>query len=276
MSREERRLKERLKSVIELCRSVRETGLDPFSVDTDYILSVIREFFPNVKSLQDFCLDAEAIKELSSVIEEQSKWIERQSTTLYKDPFLLERGIMELGAERLAEVFLRSWHPIVALEQISTTSLKNSMDYWKDLLPLDVRWSKKGPEAVETGRASFEEVMRMGLISGRDFALELETLWVELKGRAGEAGRMRYWDFIGAGTYEETLWRAFLTGFLVSYGYATLEVDRIKEETYIIPYREQRGTQAPGPTTSIPILVDYEEWRRWREGEGGEEPTRGR
>ncbi|MFB0544039.1 MAG: hypothetical protein ACETVR_04585, partial [Candidatus Bathyarchaeia archaeon] len=166
MSREEKRLKERLRSVIELCRSVREVGLDPFSVDTDYVLSVIREYFPKVESLQDFCLDAEAIKELSSVIEEQSHWIERQSTTLYKDPFLLERRIRELGAERLAEVFLRSWHPIVALEQVSTTSLEASMDYWKDLLPLDVRWSKEGPEAVETGRASFEEALKMGFISG--------------------------------------------------------------------------------------------------------------
>ena len=278
MSREERRLRKRLRSVIELCSSVREVGLDPFSVDTDYVLSVIREFFPKVKSLQDFCLDAEAIKELSSVIEEQGNWIEHLSTSLYKDPFLIERRIMEMGTEGLAELFLRSWHPIIALEQMSTKSLEASMDYWGDLLPLDVRWSKKGPEAVETGRASLEDAMRMGFISGKDFALELEALWVELKGRAGEMGRMRYWDFIGAESYEETLWRAFLTSFLVSYGYAGLEVDRVEEETYIIHYGEQRGAGALGPTASLPVLVDYEEWRKWREkeGGGGAEPTRGR
>jgi hypothetical protein len=278
MSREEAKRRERLMSVIELCRLVKETGLDPFSVDTDYVLSIIREFFPNVKSLQDFCLDAEAIKELSSVIEKQSNWIEHQSTSLYKDPFLLERRIRELGGEKMAELFAQSWHPIVALEQMSITSLKDSMDYWKDLLPLDVRWTKKGPEAVETERASLEEAIKMGLISERDFTAELEALWEELKERVGEKGKMRYWDFIGAETYEETVWRAFIASFLVSYGYADLEVDRVEEETFIIPYKEQKGIQTLGHTASIPVLVDYEEWKKWREEKNGErvEPTQGR
>lgn len=278
MSREEKRRRERLESVIELCRTVKETGLDPFSVDTDYVLSIIREFFPNVKSLQDFCLDAEAIKELSSVIEKQGNWIEHQSTSLYKDPFLLESRIRELGGEKLADLFIQSWHPIVALEQMSITSLKDSMDYWKDLLPLDVRWSKKGPEAVEMEMASLEEAIKMGLISERDFTAELEVLWEELKGRVGEKGKMRYWDFIGAGTYEETIWRAFIASFLVSYGYASLEVDRVEEEIFIIPYEEQKGIQSLEHTASIPVLVDYEEWRKWREGEneGQAEPTQGR
>ena len=278
MSREEKRRRERLESVIELCRTVKETGLDPFSVDTDYVLSIIREFFPNVKSLQDFCLDAEAIKELSSVIEKQGNWIEHQSTSLYKDPFLLESRIRELGGEKLADLFIQSWHPIVTLEQMSITSLKDSMDYWKDLLPLDVRWSKKGPEAVEMEMASLEEAIKMGLISERDFTAELEVLWEELKGRVGEKGKMRYWDFIGAGTYEETIWRAFIASFLVSYGYASLEVDRVEEEIFIIPYEEQKGIQSLEHTASIPVLVDYEEWRKWREGEneGQAEPTQGR
>jgi len=278
MSREEKRRRERLESVIELCRTVKETGLDPFSVDTDYVLSIIREFFPNVKSLQDFCLDAEAIKELSSVIEKQGNWIEHQSTSLYKDPFLLESRIRELGGEKLADLFIQSWHPIVALEQMSITSLKDSMDYWKDLLPLDVRWSKKGPEAVEMEMASLEEAIKMGLISERDFTAELEVLWEELKGRVGEKGKMRYWDFIGAGTYEETIWRAFIASFLVSYGYASLEVDRVEEEIFIIPYEEQKGIQSLEHTASIPVLVDYEEWRKWREGENEAqaEPAQGR
>jgi len=278
MSREEERRKDRLMSIIELCRSVKEAGLDPFAVDTDYVLSIIREFFPNVKSLQDFCLDAEALKELSSVIEKQSSWIQHQSTALYKDPFLLEKRIKEIGSERLAEVFTQSWHPIVALEQMSINSLKGSIDYWKDLLPLDVRWTKKGPEALETERTSFEDARRMGFVSERDFTADLEALWKELKELVGEGGRVHYWDFIGAKTYEETVWRSFLVSFLVSYGYANLEVDRLEEQIFLTPYKEQKSVQFQRQTASIPVLVDYEEWKKWREekNEAPVESTQGR
>jgi len=278
MSRDEEGRRDRLMSVIELCRSVKETGLDPFAVDVDYVLSVIKEFFPNVRSLQDFCLDAEAIKELSSIIEKQSSWIEHQSTSLYKDPFLLERRIRELDSQRLAEVFAQSWHPIVALEQMSINSLKGSIDYWKDLLPLDVRWSKKGPEELETKRTSLEEARRMGFISERDFTADLEALWRELKERVGEGGSIHYWDFVGAETYEETVWRSFLVSFLVSYGYANLELDRLEEQIFLVPYKEQRSTLSQRQAASIPVLVDYEEWRKWREekNEAQARPTRGR
>lgn len=278
MPEEEEKRRERLMSVIDLCMAVKEAGLDPFAVNTDYVLSIIREFFPTANSLQDFCLDAEAIKELSSVIEKQSNWIEHQSTSLYKDPFLLERRIKELGGERLAEAFTQSWHPIVALEQVSITSLRDSMDYWKDLLPLDVRWTKKGPEALETEKTSLEEAMKMGFLTERDFAADLEALWGELKSRVREGEKIHYWDFIGAETYEETVWRAFLVSFLVSYGYAGLEVDRLEEETFLIPYKEQRSGQSQGRTSSIPILVDYEEWKKWREEKSEEQakPTQER
>lgn len=265
MSRREEKLRDRVLSVIELCKKAKDSGLDPFAVDADYVLSAIRDFYPNVKSLKDFCLDAEALKELSSIIEKQGNWIEKQSSSLYKDPFLLERMLMQSNTEQLAEMFLHSWHPIAALEQISVGSLRGSMDYWKDLLPLDVRWSKKGPEVVQTGRATLEDAFKMGLISQQDFAVELDSLWADLKSRTNSQGKLRYWDFVGAETYEETVWRAFVTGFLVSYGYALLEVDRLEEETYVIPYQEQRKVGGMTSTMSVPILIDYEEWKKWNE-----------
>lgn len=265
MSRQQEKLREQVLSVIELCQKAKDSGLDPFAVDADYVLSVIQEFYPKVRSLKDFCLDAEALKELSAIIEKQGNWIEKQSSSLYKDPFLLERRLKDSQTDRLAEVFLRSWHPIAALEQISIGSLRGSMDYWKDLLPLDVRWSKKGPEAVQTGRATLEDAFKLGLLSQQDFATELDSLWTDLKNRAGDSGRLVYWNFVGAETYEETVWRAFVTGFLVSYGYAYLEVDRLQEEIYVIPYKEQMKIEGTVSTMSVPVLVDYEEWKKWSE-----------
>ncbi len=70
------------------------------------------------------------------------------------------------------------------------------------------------------------------MLSDREFGEELETYWQELKHKTaekGKDGKIAYWDFIGADTYEETVQRAFLTGFLVTYGYATFEIDRLEE-----------------------------------------------
>ena len=142
------------------------------------------------------------------------------------------------------------------------------MDYWKDLLPLDVRWSKNWPASVELGRSSLDEAVKMGLISEEDFSSEIDNLWKELKAKLSGAQRMLYWDFIGSDTYQKTISRAMLTGFLVSYGYARLYVDRIEEEIYIAAYEDQIVGPPQNSTSSVPVLVDYEEWRKWSEKKG--------
>jgi hypothetical protein len=99
------------------------------------------------------------------------------------------------------------------------------------------------------------------------FVEELEALWKELHRKAGEAGRagkVDYWDFVGADSYEETLRRAYLTSFLVTYGYATLEVHPLEEEVYIKPYEKPVSVTAKKQFVSVPVSLSYEEWKKWR------------
>ena len=258
---------ERLQRIIDSCKSVEERGLDPFVVDVDDIIAVVRKYFPEWELPEELCLDAEAIHRLASVIKLQSDWVKHQSTSLYTDPFLLEDKIRRLNKKELANLFLRTWHPIVELEQISPHSLAEAIKYWENLLPMSERWQRSSPLEREIGSATREDMIAQRILTDKAFSQELENFWEELKRRVGVEGRIRYWDFVGADTYPETIRRAFLTSFLVTYGYATLEVYRLEDEIFIKPFKKPLSMQGEEQLISIPVSVSFEEWMRWKKGE---------
>jgi hypothetical protein len=263
--------RERLQRVIEMCKTVEERSLDPFLVDVDEIIRVVREFFPDWEQPEDLCLDAEAINRLASVIRLQSEWVKHRSTSLYTDPFLLEEKIKRLEKEAIVEAFLGAWHPTVEFEQISLHSLKEALRYWESLPPLKDRWKEFPMPEEAGGAASREELIRLKILRDKAFTEELESFWNKLKrlvAEKGEDGRIRYWDFVGAETYEETIHKAFMTSFLVTYGYATLEVHPLEEEIFIKPFEKQQRRIAKKQLVSIPIAVTLEEWMKWRKGGG--------
>ncbi|MFC1803963.1 hypothetical protein ACFL0D_08380 [Thermoproteota archaeon] len=254
-----------LESVISLCRMVQIGKIEPFDIDFDYVMSVIKKHYPNIKDFKDFCLDAEALKELSTVLERQNQWIEHKSTTLYKDPFMLSQSLMALDIGAIANLFLRSWHPLVEMEQMSTRTLAESLSYWGDLLPFDERWQDSLVEERETGTATRDEARQLGIISDEGFTEIIENFWHELGERVGIGGEIDYWDWIGAETYETTVYRAYLTIFMVGHGYANATWDRLMEEHKIVHNEKPRPD--PGLNKiSLPVMVDYQEWKLWRNG----------
>jgi hypothetical protein len=265
MSRQEPEMEKQteIESIIDLCISVQSGNLDPFDADVGYILDVIRKNYPNIKNFKDLCLDAKALKEVSSVLEHQSDWIQHQSTTLYKDPFMLNQQLLNMDIGAIADSLLKSWHPIVEMKQISAKTLASSMGYWRDLIPIEERWKESDLAMVEAKNASRDDARLLGLLPDEGFTEMLEALWRELSEEAGKGGKIPYWDWIGRKTYEETLRRAYLTCFMVSYGYANMKTDRFGENITIIHNMEPRVE--PDEKFSLPILIDYEEWQRWRE-----------
>jgi hypothetical protein len=261
--------REKLQSIIELCKSIEEHSLDPFLVKISDVLPTLREYFPELKLPEDLCLDAETIHNLASVVKIQNEWVKHRSTSLYTDPFLLEEKLSNTPKEEIIQVFLKAWNPIVELEKISIYSLKEALQYWDSLLPLKDRWNIFYPFENETNTATREELM-LERIFGEVFSEKLENFWVELKNlsnKNGENGKIEYWDFIGAETYGETVRRAFLASFLVTYGYATLELVPLEEKIFIKPYLSQVTKIQKNQLVSIPITVTATDWKKWKKGE---------
>ena len=262
--------KEKLQRIIEMCKSIEDRSLDPFLIDVDEIISTVKEYFPEWEIPEDLCLDAETIHRLASVIRLQSEWVKNRSTSLYTDPFLLEEKLARIEKEDIVETFLKAWHPIVELEQISLHSLAEATRYWESLLPLKERWKEFPPAEIETSLATREELIRQRILRDKAFSEELENFWQEMKNQIrekGENGKIRYWDFVGAETYEDTVHRAFMTSFLVTYGYATLEIYPLEEEIFVKAYEKPVTKIGKKQLVSIPIAVSSEDWMKWRKGE---------
>ncbi|UCB59866.1 MAG: hypothetical protein JSW72_07020 [Candidatus Bathyarchaeota archaeon] len=265
-NRQRRRLgKENLERIIDLCRSLEERGLDPFLVNVDKVLEVIHEYFPEWKSPEELCLDAEAVHQIASALKLQSEWIKHRSSALYTDPLLFVDKLRRLSKEEICTIFLKSWHPVVELEQISPSSLEEAMKYWKSLVPLNERWQRLEGLHGETGTATPEELLRQQIIAEKEFSKELEKFWHELKRKAVGKEKIEYWDFVGADTYEETVRRAYKTSFLATYGYATLEVDRLEEIVYIIPFDVRISMPEAKHVISLPISITIENWKNWKD-----------
>lgn len=262
--------KEKLQRIIEMCLAIENHAVDPFTLNVDEIIKIVKEYFPDWEQADELNLDAEALHHLASVIKLQSEWVKQRSTSLYTDPFVLEEKIRKTGKLGMVDVFLGAWHPIVESEQLSLRSLADGLRYWEALAPLSERWKGFDATEVAMGTTSRDELIKERVLCDKAFSEELECYWQELRNcvaKKGVNGRIHYWDFIGADTYGETVQRAFLTSFLVTYGYATLEINRLEEEIHIIPYDKPQTQVLTQQSTSVPIAVSCEDWQKWKRGE---------
>jgi hypothetical protein len=262
--------REKLQRIIQTCKSVEERSLDPFLVDVNAEIGMVKQFFPEWQIPEDLCLDAKTLHRIASVVKLQSEWVRHRSTSLYTDPFLLEEKLRRMDKAEIAKTFLRAWHPLTEWEQISIHSLSQAVRYWNSLLPLEERWKEKPPSQTEAGYTTREELVRERILRDKAFSEELETFWHELRNfvkEKGEKGKIKYWDFIGSETYDKTVEKAFMTSFLVTYGYATLEIHPLEEETFLVPYEKPVVRSGNTQLVSIPISVSFSEWQRWKRGD---------
>jgi hypothetical protein len=261
--------KDRLERVIDMMRGIEAHTVDPFLLNVDEIIRIIQEYFPEWDQPEELNLDAAAIHHLASVIKLQSEWVKQRSTSLYTDPFLLEEKITQKNKREMTELFLQAWHPIVEQEQITVQSLGDALRYWDALVPLRERWEQTAVSEVSSGTASREELVGESILRDEAFSAELDRYWNELKEKTqtkGEDRKLAYMDWISAETYQETVQRAYITSFLVTYGYATLEVIPLEDEIFISPLQEL-SAKLSRQAVSVPITLTFENWQKWKRGE---------
>jgi len=261
-----RKKRDRVLRLIQLCRTVRERGVDPFEVDVKDKLDLLDRYLPGWEALDDLSLDAEALNRLATVIELQGGWVRYRSSLLYVDPLLVEFKVRALDAKTLFTIFVRAWRPILEYEQLSPQRVKEAVEYWNRLRSLTERFRRlPSPPWARPSIISLDEMLELGVFSPEEFEQLLSGLATELRDRAGKGGSVAYWDFIYADTYEETVRRAYLTSFLATYGYARLELRGLQEEPYLTPTSPEALGIDTGQPSSTALPVSYETWLKVEE-----------
>ena len=245
-----------LDELIQTCISIENRRFNPFLLDISEALSIIRRHSNKLRTLEDHLLDMRAITSVARVVGLQSADLRFQSSALYVDPSMVKEKLDSLSREQLAEFLLLSWHPIVELEQLTLASTKEAKEFWEKMLSFFDRRKRlhlgpfEGPGSTDLG-----ELARMRVVEEKAYTRKMQDLWKELKNSAEKDERVDYWDFISGSDFAQTIARAQLVSFLVSYGYANLL--RKGNSIFLVP-KAKPDPHPEGSPLSFPIPITKE------------------
>jgi hypothetical protein len=240
--------------VIELCRDVETSSANPFDVDIREKILLLKQRLPELKLLDELLVDSEAMLELAQIVKLQDQWLKQRASALYIDPLLIQLKLKLLPKDALSEAFVKSWHPIAQIDQISARGLERAFVYWRDLVPLSERFkSKFGTYGAGPGVVDYNDLVSLGVFTKEEFEISLNRLHAELLERSNGEW-VDYRQFIGDESYESKVRRAYLLAFLISEGKALLKTEPLTGRIWTMGLLEK----AKGTPKSVAIPITGE------------------
>ena len=215
------------------------SSANPFDVDIREKILILKQRLPELKLLDELLVDAEAMLELSQIVKLQDQWLKTRASSLYIDPLLIQLKVKLLPKEALSEAFVRSWHPIAQVDQLSPRGLEKAFVYWRDLVPISERFKDQfGSYGMRPGQVDYSDLVSMGVFTREQFETDLTQLHNELLEESnGEWVDFR--QFIGDDAFENKVRRAYLLAFLISEGRALLKTDPLSGKIWTMALAER-------------------------------------
>jgi hypothetical protein len=240
--------------VIELCRSVENSSANPFEVDITEKIRILREKLPEWKFLDELLVDSEAMLELAQIVKLQDEWLKHRASSLYIDPLLIQLKIKLLAKGELTEAFVKSWHPVAQVDQLSPKGLEKAFIYWRDLTPMAERFKDQfGSYGVKPGIVDYSQLVELGIFKRDQFEKDLNELHDSLMQKSN-GDWIDYREFIDASNFEGKVLRAYLLAFLISDGRASVRTDPLTGKVWTLALSEKAG----GAPKSVAISVTGE------------------
>jgi len=246
----DRKLEDLLR-VISLCASIQSSSADPFEVNIIEKIQILKKHLPDWEFLDELLLDSEALYELARIVKLQDQYLKGKATSLYIDPLLVQLKVKLLSRQALAESFVKSWHPIAQLDQLSPKGLEKAFVYWRDLRPFSERFKDQfGSYGARPGVVDYQDLIDLGIFTQEQFDSKMNVVYDELA-LSSKGEWVDYREFIESREVEKKVTRAYILAFLISDGRAVVKTDPLtgKIEIMALPRR------ATGEAKSVAISV---------------------
>ena len=242
---------EDLLRVISLCASIQSSSANPFEVDIIEKLQVLKKHLPDWEFLDELLLDSEALYELAQIVKLQDLWLKQKATSVYIDPLLVQLKVKLLSRQALAESFVKSWHPIAQLDQLSPKGLEKAFVYWRDLRPFSERFKDQfGTYGARPGVVDYQDLVDLGIFTQEQFDSKMNVVYDELV-LTSKGEWVDYREFIESSEVEKKITRAYILAFLISDGRALVKTDPLTGKISITPLPRR----ATGEAKSVAISV---------------------
>ena len=237
--------------VIELCRDVETSSANPFDVDIREKILILKQRLPELKLLDELLVDSEAMLELAQIVKLQDQWLKQRASALYIDPLLIQLKLKLLPKEALSDAFVKSWHRIAQVDQLSPKGLERAFVYWRELIPLSERFKDQfGSYGTKPGVLDYKDLVSLGVFTKEEFEIGLNRLHDELMQKSNGEW-VDYRQFVGDESYEVKVRRAYLIAFLISEGRALLKSEPLTGKIWTMAVAEK----VKGAPKSVAISI---------------------
>lgn len=188
-------------------------------------------------------MDSEAMLELALIVKLQDQWLKSKASALYIDPLLIQLKLKLLPKEALSEAFVKSWHPVAQVDQLSPRGLERAFIYWRELIPVSERFKDQfGTYGIRPGVVDYSDLISLGVFTEEQFESGLLQLHDELLQKSNGEW-VDYREFIGDDSFESRVRRAYQLAFLISEGRALLKTEPLTGKIWTMALAEKtKGT----------------------------------
>lgn len=177
--------------------------------------------------------------ELAQIVKLQDQWLKQRASALYIDPLLIQLKLKLLPKDALSEAFVKSWHPVAQVDQLSPRGLEKAFVYWRELTPISERFKEQfGTYGIGPGVVDYSDLVTLGVFTQEQFETSLAQLHDELLQKSNGEW-VDYRDFIGDESFETKVRRAYLLAFLISEGRALLKTEPLSGKIWTMALVEK-------------------------------------